>query len=141
MAKSLNKVVLIGNVGYKPDFRVTQSGMPVCTLSLVTNDSRIKAKNGDKPDWHQVVIWKHLAEFAAKRIGKGSRICVEGKLRSRHFHHIDKKATWVTEIVAMKLIILDNKGKDSNFKYNIKNKNAEEDYDYYDIDFLKYDAD
>src|SRR5260370_30441055 len=82
MAKSVNKVILVGNVGQDPEVKYTPSGVPVAKLSLATNE-RFKDRNDqwqDKTEWHSVVAWQRLAEIVGEYVRKGSKLHVEGKL-------------------------------------------------------------
>lgn len=81
----LNKVMLIGNVGKDPEVRHLEGGASVATLTLATNE-RYKDRSGetvDKTEWHNVVLWRNLADLAERYIRKGTQIYVEGKIRTR----------------------------------------------------------
>lgn len=85
MAKSVNKVILLGNVGKEPEFKVTPSGVPVATFSLATSD-RTKDKSGewqDRTEWHNVVAFQRTAEVVRDYVKKGSKLYVEGKIQTR----------------------------------------------------------
>lgn len=83
MSRSVNKIILVGNVGRDPDVRETKAGMKVANLSLATN-RRTQAAGEDEPtektDWHRLVFWNRMAQFAEDYIGLGDRIYVEGRL-------------------------------------------------------------
>lgn len=84
MAKSVNKVILVGNVGQDPEVKYTASGVPVAKLSLATNE-RFKDKNDawqDRTEWHGVVAWQRLAEIVDEYVRKGSKLYIEGKLQT-----------------------------------------------------------
>ena len=84
MAKSVNKVILVGNVGQDPEVKYTASGVPVAKVSLATNE-RFKDKNDawqDRTEWHSVVAWQRLAEIVGEYVRKGSKLYVEGKLQT-----------------------------------------------------------
>lgn len=107
MAKSLNQVQLIGNIGKEPELKYTPSGSAVAKLSIATNE-RYKDKAGEwqeKTEWHNIVLWQHLAEFVGKYLSKGSRVYVSGRLQTRSW---DDKQTgqkkYMTEIVANEVI-------------------------------------
>ncbi|HYF04316.1 MAG TPA: single-stranded DNA-binding protein [Patescibacteria group bacterium] len=109
MSRSLNRVTLIGNVGKDPDVSFTQGGIPVARLSLATSESW-KDREGhvqEHTDWHFVVLWRGLAEIAQKYVRKGSKIYVEGKLKTRSYEEKDGTRKYVTEIVAENVLLLD----------------------------------
>lgn len=111
--KSLNKVSLIGNLGKDPELRYTNSGVPVATFSIATNETW-KDQEGnvqERTEWHNVVAWQKLAEICGEWLKKGSKVYIEGRLQSRSW---DDKNTgqkrYVTEIIANDMIMLDAKG-------------------------------
>lgn len=113
MAKSVNKVILIGNLGKDPDVKVTPSGTPVAKFSLATNE-RYKDKAGqwqDRTEWHNLVAWQRTAEIIGEYVKKGSKIYVEGSLRTSSW---DDKNTgekkYRTEIVVNDLVLLSGRG-------------------------------
>jgi single-strand DNA-binding protein len=112
MAKSLNKVMLIGNLGKDPELRYTTSGVAVATFSLATNESW-KDQDGnlqERTEWHNIVAWKKLAEICGEWLKKGKKIYIEGRIQTRSY---DDKNTgtkkYITEIVADNMIMLDYK--------------------------------
>jgi single-strand DNA-binding protein len=121
MARSLNRAEIIGNVGVEPELRTTPQGNSVCTLKIATSES-YKDKNTnewkDDTEWHRVVFWDNLAEQAAKNLNVGSKIYVEGKIRTRKYDDREGITRFITEIVASKLIILDPKTQKSNYSDN-----------------------
>jgi single-strand DNA-binding protein len=99
---SVNKVILIGNVGKDPEVRYLDNNLPICKLSLATSEV-YKNKAGEKvttTEWHNVILWRGLAEVADKYVKKGSQIYIEGRLRTRSFDDKDKIKRYTTEIVA-----------------------------------------
>ena len=113
MAKSVNKVILIGNLGKDPEVKVTPSGTTVANFSLATNE-RSKDKNGqwqDRTEWHNLVAWQRTAEIIGEYVKKGSKIYVEGSLRTRSW---DDKNTgekkYRTEIWVNDLVLLSGRG-------------------------------
>src|SRR2546422_6988744 len=85
MPKSVNKVILIGNLGKDPEVKYTPSGTPVAKLTLATNE-RYKDKGGewqDRTEWHNIVLWQRLAEIAGEYLKKGSKVYIEGRLQTR----------------------------------------------------------
>ncbi len=112
MAKSVNKVILIGNLGKDPEVKYTPSGTPVAKFSLATNE-RYKDKDGqwqDRTEWHNIVAWQKLAEIVGEYLKKGKKVYVEGKLQTRNYEK-DGVKRYITEIVADQLIMLDGAGQ------------------------------
>jgi len=109
MAKSVNKVILVGNVGQDPEVKYTPSGVPVARVSLATNE-RFKDRNDqwqDRTEWHSVVAWQRLAEIVGEYVCKGQNLYVEGKLQTSTWE--DKQSgekKYRTEIVARDLVLL-----------------------------------
>lgn len=100
---SVNKAILIGNLGVDPDLKFTPNGQPVCNFSLATNESW-KDKNGEKQErteWHRIVVWGKLAEVCAKYLSKGRQAYIEGRIQTRSWDDKDGKGKrYMTEIVA-----------------------------------------
>jgi single-strand DNA-binding protein len=113
MAKSLNKVMLIGNLGKDPELRYTTSGVAVATFSLATNESW-KDQDGnlqERTEWHNIVAWKKLAEICGEWLKKGKKIYIEGRIQTRSYDDKNTGAKkYITEIVAESMIMLDSKG-------------------------------
>jgi single-strand DNA-binding protein len=108
---SVNKVILVGNVGQDPEVRYLDTNVPVCTLRMATSDV-YKNKIGERvttTEWHNVVLWRGLAEVAEKYVHKGSQIYIEGKLRTRSWEDKDKNKKYITEIVADVMQLLGKK--------------------------------
>jgi single-strand DNA-binding protein len=109
MAKSVNKVILVGNVGQDPEVKYTASGVPVAKVSIATNE-RFKDKSDqwqDRTEWHSVVAWQRLAEIVGEYVHKGSKLYVEGKLQTSTWE--DKQSgerKYRTEIVARDIVLL-----------------------------------
>src|ERR1700741_1028011 len=109
MAKSVNKVILIGNLGKDPEVRYTPQGTAVATLTLATNE-RFKDKDGnwqDRTEWHRVIAWQRLGGNAGEYLKKGRSVYIEGKLQTRSWE--DKNThekKYSTEIVAQDLVLL-----------------------------------
>lgn len=107
MAKSVNKVILIGNLGKDPEVKYTASGTAVASLTIATNE-RYKDKEGnwqDKTEWHRVVAWQRLAEICGEYLKKGKTVYIEGKLQTRSWEQNGEKK-YSTEIVAQDLVLL-----------------------------------
>lgn len=106
--KSVNKVMLLGNATRDPELKSTQGGQPVCTFGLATN--RVwKNQNGEKqslPEFHNLVAWSGLAEFAAQSVKKGKPLFIEGYLKTRSWEGEDKRKHFRTEIVIENLVLI-----------------------------------
>ncbi|SRR5260221_9388569 len=111
MARSLNKVQLIGNLTRDPELRYTPSGTAVCTFSVATNRSWT-TEGGEKKeevDFHRIVAWNKLAEICSQLLVKGRKVYVEGRLANRKYTKQDGNEQNITEIVIEDMIILDSK--------------------------------
>ncbi len=99
---TVNKVILVGNLGQDPDLRATAGGMPVCSLRIATTDRR-KDKDGnwkDHTEWHSVVVYGRQAETANQYLRKGRMVYVEGRLQTRKWQDRNGQDRWTTEIIA-----------------------------------------
>lgn len=116
MSKSVNKVILVGNVGQDPDIRYTAAGKAVAKLSLATNE-RFKNRSGEweeRTEWHSVVAWQRLAEIVGEYVGKGSRVYIEGRLQTSRWEDRQSGETkYRTEIVAREIVLLGSKQGDN----------------------------
>src|SRR3990172_7442346 len=105
---SVNKVILIGNLGKDPDLRYTPSGQAVATFSLATND-RYKDKDGqmvERAEWHNIVVWGKQAETAKEYLKKGRQIFVEGRIAYRTYDDREGNKRYITEVVAQRIQFL-----------------------------------
>ena len=105
---SVNKVILIGNLGADPELKYTPSNRPVCHLNLATNEVW-KDKNGQKQErveWHRVNVWGEQAENCQKYLAKGRSVYVEGKLQTRSWDDKEGKKRYTTEVVADRVVFL-----------------------------------
>jgi|TARA_Y100000022_G_scaffold200043_1_gene214110 single-strand DNA-binding protein len=121
----INKVILIGNLGKDPEVRYLDSGVAVANLSLATSEN-YKNKDGERvtqTEWHDVVLWRGLAEVAEKYLKKGSSIYVEGKLRTNKWVDKDENTRYKTEILADKLTML---GKSNSQESSIENSSEDD---------------
>jgi single-strand DNA-binding protein len=114
MAKSVNKVILIGNLGKDPEVKYTPQGTAVAKLTLATNES-YKDKDGqwqERTEWHNVVLWQRLAEIAGEYLKKGGKVYIEGRLQTRSW---DDKQTnqkrYMTEVVGQTMVLLGGRGE------------------------------
>lgn len=113
MARGINKVILVGNVGVDPDVRYMPNGNAVTTLSLATSETWKDKQTGDKQErteWHRVVCFNRLGEIAGEYVRKGSKLYVEGSLRTRKWQDPQGQDRYTTEIVASDIQMLDSKG-------------------------------
>ena len=114
MAKSVNKVILVGNLGKDPEIKYTPSGTAVAKFSLATNE-RYKDKAGewqDRTEWHNIVAWQRLAEIVGEYVKKGSKVYLEGRLQTSSWD--DKESgqkKYRTEIIANDLVLLSGRGE------------------------------
>lgn len=113
MARGINKVILIGNVGVDPDVRYLPNGNAVTTLSIATSESWKDKNTGEKQDrteWHRVVCFNRLGEIAGEYVRKGSKLYIEGSLRTRKWQDQQGQDRYTTEIIANDIQMLDSKG-------------------------------
>jgi single-strand DNA-binding protein len=109
MNGSVNKVILIGNLGKDPEIRRLENGAVIATFSLATSEVFTDKSTGEKKeitDWHDIVLWRGLAEVAEKYIRKGAKIYVEGKLKKRSWQDKEGNMRYATEVVGDDLTIL-----------------------------------
>lgn len=112
MARGVNKVILVGNLGQDPELRYTGSGTAVCNLRLATNES-YKDSNGElveRTEWHSIVAWARLAEICNEYLTKGSQVYFEGSLQTRNYEDKDGNTKYVTEIKAREMMMLSGRG-------------------------------
>ena len=108
----VNKVILIGNLGKDPEVRYLDNGVAVANMSIATTEN-YKNKEGDRvsqTEWHDVVLWRGLAEIAEKYLKKGSSVYIEGKIRTNKWVDKDENTRYKTEILADKLNMLGRSG-------------------------------
>lgn len=107
----INKVILVGNLGKDPEIRVIESGRKVANFSLATTET-YKDKNGERVDqteWHNIVFWGPIADVIEKYLKKGSRIYVEGKIRTRSYDDKEGVKKYITEIMGREMLMLDGR--------------------------------
>ncbi len=113
MARSLNKVMLIGNLGKDPEMRYTPNGNAVTTFSLACSRSWVvDGETREETEWFNIVIWGKLAETTAQYVAKGQKIYVEGRLQNRSWEGQDGQKRYRTEVVASDIIFLGGKSKE-----------------------------
>ena len=114
MARGINKVILIGNLGRDPEMRYTPNGVAVANITLATSESwkdKQSGENVERTEWHRVVFYQRLAEIVGEYLRKGSKVYVEGRLQTRKWQ--DKTSgqdRYSTEIIADNMQMLDSKG-------------------------------
>ncbi len=113
MARGINKVILVGNLGGDPEVRYMPSGNAVTNVTLATSESWKDKQTGqmqERTEWHRVVFFNRLAEIAGEYLRKGSKVYVEGSLRTRKWQGQDGQDRYTTEIVASEMQMLDSRG-------------------------------
>ncbi len=113
MARGVNKVILIGNLGKDPEVRYMPNGGAVANVTLATSESwkdKTSGENQEKTEWHRVVMFRRLAEIAGEYLKKGSKVYIEGKLQTRKWQDKEGKDHYTTEIIANEMQMLDSRG-------------------------------
>jgi single-strand DNA-binding protein len=113
MARGVNKVILIGNLGKDPETKSLPSGSAVCNVTVATTDGWKDKQTGEKKEhteWHNVVFFDRLAEIAGQYLKKGSKVYIEGSLRTRKWQDKEGKDRYTTEVRANDMQMLDSKG-------------------------------
>ena len=113
MARGINKVIVVGNLGNDPDTRYMPSGGAVTNLSIATSEQWKDKQTGEqkeRTEWHKVAMFGRLAEIAAEYLRKGSQVYIEGKLRTRKWQDRDGNDRWTTEIIADEMQMLGGRG-------------------------------
>ena len=127
MARSVNKVILIGNLTRDPELRYTPQGHAVCTFGIATNREWIS--NGEKQeaaDFHNIVSWNKLAELCSQLLSKGAKTFVEGRLQTRSWEGDDGVKRYKTEIVINEMVVLSSKrGTGRSFEESQENKGVD----------------
>ena len=117
MARGVNKVILIGNLGADPDTRHTPNGNAVSNITMATSSAWRDKQSGEmqeKTEWHRVVFFNRLAEIVSEYLHKGSKIFIEGTLRTRKWEDKNGQERYTTEIIANEMQILDSKNSSGN---------------------------
>jgi single-strand DNA-binding protein len=114
MAKSVNKVTLIGRLGKDPELKYTASGTPFCRFSMATDDvwnDKNSGERQEKTEWHNIVAWDRLAEICNQYLTKGQLVYIEGALQTREWDDQDGNKRRITEIRARDMVMLGSKGE------------------------------
>ena len=114
MAGTVNKVILIGNLGKDPEVRVLENGVKLVRFPIATSESYVDKATGERrvvTDWHNIVLWRGLADVASKYLSKGQKIYVEGKLKTRSWTDEMGVKKYSTEVVGDNMTMLSSKGE------------------------------
>src|SRR5213594_4081640 len=109
MAKSVNKVILVGRLGRDPELKYTASGTPFCRFSIATDEGWTDKSSGErqeKTEWHNIVVWDRLAEICNQYLTKGKQVYIEGSLQTREWDDQDGNKRRTTEIRARDMVML-----------------------------------
>lgn len=109
MAGSVNKVILIGNLGKDPEVRHLENGAVVANFSIATSETYVDRNSGERrenTDWHNIVLWRGLAEVAEKYLRKGQKVYIEGKLKTRSWQDKDGNTRYTTEVLGDQMTML-----------------------------------
>lgn len=120
MARSVNKVILVGNAGKDPEVKLLPSGMSVANFTVATNE-RFKDKSGEfqeRTEWHSLVAYQRLAEIVRDYVKKGSKIYIEGRIQTRSWDDKDNQKHYKTEIVVNDLVLLSGRGEGESGGYS-----------------------
>jgi single-strand DNA-binding protein len=113
MARGINKVILVGNIGKDPEVRYTASGSAITNISIATSESwrdKTSGEQQERTEWHKVVFFNRLAEIAGEYLKKGSQVYVEGSMRTRKWQDKDGQDRYTTEVVANEMQMLGGRG-------------------------------
>lgn len=111
---SVNKVILVGNLGADPELRYTSSGTPVASFSVATREQWTNkgGEKEEKTEWHKIVAWARLGEICGEYLHKGKQVYIEGRLQTRSWEDRDGNKRYTTEIVAQTMQMLGPAGKE-----------------------------
>ena len=113
--RGVNKVILVGNLGKDPEYRKLDSGTALARFPMATSEPYTDRDGNrmDNTEWHNIVLWRGLADIAEKFLNKGSKVYIEGKLKTRSYQDSDNNTRYTTEIHADQMVMLDSKGDNS----------------------------
>jgi len=123
----VNKVILVGNLGRDPEIRTLESGVKVARFSLATTESYNDRNTGqrvDQTEWHNVVLWRGLAEIAEKYLRKGNQVYIEGKLQTRSYQDKDGITKYSTEVVGQNMNMLGGRPTASEASHEPSNQST-----------------
>ena len=127
-SKGVNKVILVGNIGQDPEIRYMPNGNPVANLTLATSESWKDKQSGEtkeQTEWHRVVMFNKLAEIAGEYVKKGSKVYLEGAIKTRKWQDQQGQDRYTTEIVANELQMLDRRSDAGNSDYQQYSQQSE----------------
>ena len=138
MSRSVNKAIIIGNLGNDPEIRTTPSGTRVATIPVATNRRWVSRTGETQEDtqWHRVVAWSKLAEIAEQYLKKGDRVFVEGRIQYRQWEDQNGQKRYSTEIVANDMVMLGGRGEGA-FELEKASTYGGEDYDDFPAESLE----
>ena len=143
MSRSVNKAIIIGNLGADPEIRTTPSGSRVATLSVATN-RRWSSRTGEMQEetqWHRVVAWDKLAEICEQYLKKGDRVYVEGRIQYRQWEDQNGQTRYTTEIVAREMVMLGGRGDGADLQMQRAPAYGGEEYEDFPANSLEEDDD
>jgi len=123
----VNKVILVGNLGRDPEIRTLESGVKVARFSIATTESYNDRNTGqrvDQTEWHNIVLWRGLAEIAEKYLRKGNQVYLEGKLQTRSYQDKDGITKYSTEVVGQNMNMLGGRSTASESSYESSNQST-----------------
>ena len=138
MSRSVNKAIIVGNLGNDPEVRTTPNGARVATLSVATN-RRWASRTGEMQEetqWHRIIAWSKLAEIVEQYLKKGDRVYVEGRIQYRQWEDQSGQKRYMTEIVANDMVMLGGRGEVA-FEMQKAPTNGGEDYDDFPAESLE----
>ena len=138
MARGINKVIIVGNLGADPDSRAMPSGNAVTNISVATSESwndRETGEKQEKTEWHRVVFFNRLAEIAAQYLKKGSQVYLEGKLQTRKWEDKEGNERWTTEVVGNQMQMLGDRMSNDMSNDNASSSQSSSDNDFSTDDF------
>lgn len=144
MAGSVNKVILIGNLGKDPEVRYLESGVPVANFPIATSESFTDKNSGEKrevTDWHNIVLWRGLAQVAEKYLKKGMKVYIEGKLKTRSWTDDNNQTRYTTEVVGDQMTMLSRAEGDNKPASNYPNSQENKPKQSMDVDVSPSDDD
>ncbi len=113
MARGVNKVILVGNLGSDPEVRYMPNGGAVCNITVATSETwkdKNTGENQERTEWHRVVMFRRLAEIAGEYLKKGSKVYLEGRLQTRKWQDQQGQDRYTTEVIADEMQMLDSRG-------------------------------
>ncbi len=119
MSRGLNKVMIMGNLGVEPEVRYMPSGSAVTNIRVATSESWKDKQSGERQErteWHRIVLFNRLGEIAAQYLHKGSRVFVEGSIRTNKWQDQNGNDRYTTEIIASSMQLMDSKGSSGNYE-------------------------